>query len=222
MSPNAKYIPIGDERLFATYHGKAGQPAVLFLHGFQSSKNDRFRFSYDLAEKLSEHGISSLRIDFRGCGDSDGELNIENQVEDGLAALEWLAKEHGPLAIIGRSLGGAIAVKTAHDVKGVVLISPVFDLKQWKLPFSVEKDLQDLPMLQMHAGKDEVLGLEHYASYVRCALPKHQIHLIENADHTYSDEKIRKNLGLECQKWFINLFHGSTHSASKRATQVET
>ena len=222
MSPNVKpvLIPVGKERIFATYHGKAKQPAVLFLHGYQSSKNDRFRFSYDLAEKLSEHNISSLRIDFRGCGDSDGTLSFENQMEDGLAALNWLAQEHGPLAIIGRSLGGAIAVKLAaqYPVKTLVLLSPVFDLKEWNHPFTVEQELRDIPMLQMHAGKDEVLFRHHYESYKKLATPQHRIELIENGDHTFSDAEVRKNLGLESLQWFINVFYGSTHSAAKRKT----
>ena len=201
----------------------AKNPVVLFLHGYNSSKNDRFGFSEDLAETLSENGIASLRIDFRGCGESSGtlaEMTIPSQIEDALASLNFLSNKHSRFGIIGRSLGSGIAIKSAvqFPVDALVLISPIFDGRQWKeVPefqamshFSVEEDLKKLqavPILQMHAEKDEILSIEHLNSYRRVNTPLHRIKVIPNADHTYSDAESRKILGKESSVWFINAFY---------------
>lgn len=132
-------IPVGKDRISATFHRSKIEDqsrAVLFLHGFNSSKSDRFRFSFNLAQELSEVGIASLRIDFRGCGESDGnftDMSITSQVEDAIAGLKWLKERYEKIGIVGRSLGSGIALAAATQVKvdSLVLVSPVFDGFQW-------------------------------------------------------------------------------------------
>jgi uncharacterized protein len=64
-------------------------------------------------------GFSVLAIDYRGFGRSSDTLPSEALVaEDSLAAWQWLAHQQ-PQArrfIFGHSLGGAVAVRLAHDV----------------------------------------------------------------------------------------------------------
>ena len=52
-------------------------PAVLMLHGFASSKDEVGGMYQRLAAQLGEQGIASLRIDFRGWGESGG--GMENR-----------------------------------------------------------------------------------------------------------------------------------------------
>ena len=49
-------------------------PAVLICHGLAGHKTGQYRIYVILAEKLSEAGIASFRIDFRGSGDSEGKF----------------------------------------------------------------------------------------------------------------------------------------------------
>lgn len=103
-------------------------PAVLLLHGFTGSRNELPTDAVPegifarTAARLAEAGYASLRIDFRGSGESTSELSyadttFEGQVADALAALDYLAgsdKVAGDdLFIIGWSQGGLVATAAA-------------------------------------------------------------------------------------------------------------
>ncbi|MER6952127.1 alpha/beta fold hydrolase [Nonomuraea sp. NPDC000554] len=100
--------------IFVTPQGRAPFPAVVLLHGTMSQKDEVGGLFARLAVQLAEAGIASLRIDFRGCGDStepQTDMTITTEVADGTAALNWLRArpDIGPLALAGFSQGGLIA-----------------------------------------------------------------------------------------------------------------
>jgi pimeloyl-ACP methyl ester carboxylesterase len=97
-------------------------PAVLWLHGFFGHRGETHRLFVEGARRLAKLGIASLRFDFRGCGDSDGEFSdtaIATQVEDARQALAVLRAQPGidsdRLAVVGYSLGSAIASQLADE-----------------------------------------------------------------------------------------------------------
>lgn len=82
---------------------------------------------------MPEAGYSVLMLDYRGYGRSGGSASIEGALRDVDAALAWLAarpevRTHG-MAVLGQSLGGALAVHAvAHSphrglVRAVILDS---------------------------------------------------------------------------------------------------
>lgn len=104
----------------------APAPVVLMFHGFTGSRdelpvaNTQEGVFSRTARLLAEQGIASLRIDFRGSGESPGafaDTTFEGQVADGLAALDWLeanpAVDGQRLAVIGWSQGGLVATAVA-------------------------------------------------------------------------------------------------------------
>lgn len=130
-----------------TLPGDAGgnTPAVLMLHGFTGDRNEGPVFQPDFsftdtmysrtAQVLAENGFASLRIDFRGSGQSIDEMGFEEttfsgQVSDASAAIEWLDdhKKIGPIGVLGLSQGGLVGAITADihkEVRSLVLWSPV-------------------------------------------------------------------------------------------------
>lgn len=116
-------------------------PAVLMCHGLAGTKVGKQRMFVRLATQLAEAGIASFRFDFRGHGDSEGELQdvtLEGEVSDALKALDFLTRQPGidtsRMGILGRSLGGAIAIMAASRtrcIKRVALWSPLFDAEDW-------------------------------------------------------------------------------------------
>ena len=110
-----------EERIHAWWMPQAGQnaahaPALLYLHG---SRWNLTGSSFRIA-KWREMGFSVLAIDYRGFGQSSGELPTEaNTYEDTALAWDWLkAKmpDAGQRFIYGHSLGGAVAIDLASKL----------------------------------------------------------------------------------------------------------
>lgn len=87
-----------------------------------------------LASGLTERGIAVLRFDFTGLGSSEGDFantDFSSNVEDLVAAAEWLRREHrAPQLLVGHSLGGAAVVVAARrlpEVRAVVTIGAPSD-----------------------------------------------------------------------------------------------
>lgn len=95
-------------------------PAVLMLHGFASYKDEVGEMYKRLAAALAAHGIASLRLDFRGWGDSAGGMEnstVQGMVEDAAVGYAYLAAQPfvdpAQIGVIGFSLGGRIAIISA-------------------------------------------------------------------------------------------------------------
>ena len=92
--------------------------AIVVLHGFGSNKNGG---TAAVAAKLFEAlGYVTLRIDMRGCGESEGtrgKVICLEQVEDASSAVSYLATRgdviEERIAVMGFSFGAAVAVYTA-------------------------------------------------------------------------------------------------------------
>lgn len=128
---------------FETPEGRTSPPraTVLLLHGFTGNRNELEVAGTGegvferTARVLAENGYASLRIDFRGSGDSDGawpDTTLSRQIRDAVAAIDWLvdhyAVEPEHLAVLGWSQGGLVAahaVAQRRDVGTLLLWAPV-------------------------------------------------------------------------------------------------
>ncbi len=116
-------VPSDGLRLSAVVHtpgpaftGK--RPAVLILHGFGGHKDGpQQRWS---SNQFAEWGYVALRLDYRGCGDSEGKrgwvLPME-QVADTRNAMTYLASrpdvDASRILLVGTSYGASVAIWTA-------------------------------------------------------------------------------------------------------------
>ncbi|WP_420627905.1 alpha/beta hydrolase family protein [Candidatus Leptofilum sp.] len=119
---------------------EATNPAILLLHGFASHKDEVGNMFADLAIELAKQGIGSLRIDFRGWGESGGDMadtTVHRLLEDAQAASHYLLsrQEVDPsrVGILGFSLGAAVALLAAAEqptrFKTMALWSPARRLR---------------------------------------------------------------------------------------------
>lgn len=133
------------QKIFGIFHrpiSKGPHPTVLMCHGLAGHKTGRFRLYVHLAERLSKLGIASLRIDFRGSGDSEGHFSdatIGSEVSDAVLALNHLREspyvDPRRIGIFGRSVGGTVALITAQKagpVKSLAIWAPLYDGEQWE------------------------------------------------------------------------------------------
>ena len=133
------------EKIFGILHRPMHShhvPAVVICPGFAGNKCGKFRIFVTLAKELAKRGIAVLRFDYRGSGDSEGEfseITLEGKVIDTIKCLDFLANDpqidSSRLGLLGRSLGGAIAVLTARRyqvIKSLALWAPVFKSDPWR------------------------------------------------------------------------------------------
>lgn len=105
---------------------------ALFAHCFTCSMDSKAA-AY-ISRALAGAGFGVLRFDFTGLGSSDGDFantDFSSNVDDLVAAADWLRAEHGaPALLIGHSLGGAAVLAAAGqivDCKAVATIGAPFD-----------------------------------------------------------------------------------------------
>ena len=103
--------------------------AVVIAHGFTGHKDANF--IPELASHLQSQDFMVLRFDFSGNGESEGkfEEGTWTQFADDLhSAINFLRNiHHGPVAVIGFSMGGAVSIITYSKYKNfdkLVLIAP--------------------------------------------------------------------------------------------------
>lgn len=101
--------------------------AFVVIHGFGGSKDSTEHKRQ--ARIMCEWGYVALRIDMRGCGESEGirgRLIFEEQIRDAIAALEYLQDQDAvnPLCIglYGDSMGAAVSLQTAGTDERVAAV----------------------------------------------------------------------------------------------------
>lgn len=91
---------------------------ALFAHCFTCGKD--IVSASRIARGLAAQGIATLRFDFTGLGNSDGDFantNFSSNVDDLVAAADFLSEDYAaPDLLIGHSLGGAAVLGAAHRI----------------------------------------------------------------------------------------------------------
>jgi pimeloyl-ACP methyl ester carboxylesterase len=105
------------------------RPAFIVLHGFGGNKDGHGQAV--VAKQFSAWGYVTLRLDFRGCGESEGEhgrIICLDQVADTRNAISFMAGrpqvDPQRIALVGSSFGAAVAVFTGGaDARVAAVIS---------------------------------------------------------------------------------------------------
>jgi len=126
---------VGAQRVYGMLHvpdphspdGEApgsGWPSVVILHGFTGSRSGDHRLLPLLSRWLAPRGVASLRFDFRGSGESEGdfsEMTVAREVEDVEAAFAYLRGlpmlDPERIMLLGFSMGGLVAALAAERVR---------------------------------------------------------------------------------------------------------
>lgn len=105
---------------------------ILYAHGNAGNVTHRASIAADLRETLN---ASVLLFDYRGYGRSEGVPTMDGIVRDARAARDYLGTREGvspaEIVLMGRSLGGAVAVQLAAEdgARGLVLESTFSSLQ---------------------------------------------------------------------------------------------
>jgi len=175
---------------------------VLYAHGNAGNLSHRA----DILRRLHDDvGVSVLIFDYRGYGKSEGSPTEAGLLDDARAARAWLAERAGvapgDIVLLGRSLGGGVAVDLAarDGARGLVLESTFTslpDVAQTHYPwlpvkllmrnrFDSAAKIGDYhgPLLQSHGTADRIIPYTFgRALFERSNQPKQFIDL-SGADH---------------------------------------
>lgn len=149
--------------------------AVLFCHGNAGNISMRF----PTIELFNELNIPFLIFDYRGFGQSTGELSEQSTYDDAKRCYDFLVRERNfkpeNIIIFGRSLGGAVATELAKNEKcgGLILestfssakdagarIFPIFPIKiLLKYNFDSKNKIGQIncPLLVIHSPEDDII-----------------------------------------------------------------
>ena len=115
-------------------------PMVILMHGFGGSKDGRGGQKGMLeiiADKLEAQGIASIRFDFNGHGESEGEFwqhTVPNEIEDALKVYEYVRdlRYVSTVSVLGHSQGGVVASMVAGKLGAEIKAANVYSrYKDW-------------------------------------------------------------------------------------------
>ena len=138
-----------------------------------------------MERSMRELGLRTIRFNFRGAGDSEGEHDEGyGETDDLFAVTEWVRKSrpNDELWLGGFSFGAYISIRAAGNLKLGQLISiapPVdrFEFSQLLHP--------DCPWLVIQGDEDEVVSLEDVVCWVEKLEPPPDFLVMEQADHFF-------------------------------------
>lgn len=126
-------LPLDDANWLAFERLAGRAPTVVFLAGYRSDMTGT-KASF-LADVCARRGQAYVRFDYRGHGQSSGRFEdgtIGAWLDDALAILDRIA--HGPLLLVGSSMGGWLALLAARArtarIRGLLLVAPAPDFTE--------------------------------------------------------------------------------------------
>ena len=136
--------------------------------------------------ELHRAGFQTLRFNFRGVEESEGEHDGETGgVEDVAAAASWLrgVTEGIPLLLVGFSFGAMCVLRhTLNDkhVRGVVTIGLATDRYDYDEAASLAR-----PFAVVQGDQDELANLDRVKEIAAGANPQGELHVIEGTSHLF-------------------------------------
>ncbi len=223
-----------DLRLSAVLHlpPTDDPPVVIGSHGLYSNGDSPKQCA--LAERLNASGIAFLRLDHRGCGQSEGPFEVvttlDGRVRDLKAAVRALENRQGGrlrLGLFGSSFGGSTClaaaaalrpermVTQAAPIHSRSLITTARQKSSDPLPPLIESeafqfDLSDRlagvhDLLVIHGECDEVVPLEHGRRIFAAARDPKQLIVNPGGDHRVTHPEHQRTFVDACQNWFEHL-----------------
>jgi fermentation-respiration switch protein FrsA (DUF1100 family) len=193
---------------------------ILYCHGNAGSVAS---WSEAASELQTKHQCSVFLFDYRGYGKSGGLPTESGVLRDARAARRWLAERAGvqenDIVLLGRSLGGGVAVDLAASdgARGLILQSTFPSLPEvaachvpWMLPRWLMSERFDSinkikhyqgPLLQSHGDRDTLIPIELAKQLYEAAPGKKTFVKIPHGSHnTPPDEAYHQVL-----QYFLNV-----------------
>ena len=227
---DAGIVRIGASEDIAAYTvGDFRGYCLIFCHGNgETAVSERYWF-----EQLAKAGVSVICPDYRGYGLSEGVLSEQGCYTAAHAAYEWLVDvkrvSFKHIAVLGYSLGSAVAVELAATVSlaSLILQTPFLDGASlrtvWRQKFAIPRSDEPetsfptserlpsvrVPTLVIHGTADSVVPFEQgRAVFTRIASKTKRFVPVKGADHC----TFQYFLGEKYVPLLVDFIHGKVGS----------
>jgi len=143
------------------------------------------KVAHTLARAFIRSGFAALRFNFRGTEGSAGSYdNGVGELDDALAALDWLAQQYPkvPLWLGGFSFGAAIAVRAAVSttVSGLISVAPAI----YRFADGLEQQ-PECPWLVIQGDEDELVEVDETIAWFNSLAPGPELLVVPGAEHFF-------------------------------------
>lgn len=168
---------------------------ILYNHG----NNEDIGMNLHCLRRFRERGFSVLTYDYRGFGLSEGKSTEKNTYRDAQSAYDYLVKvKNVPpsrIIVMGRSLGGGVAVELAraNSVAGLIMQSTFISINRvvaggQVVPFDKYKSISRIgkvncPTLVIHGTADSLVKFWHGEKLYEAAKQPKAYLWVKGADH---------------------------------------
>lgn len=179
------------------------QPLVVMMHGSASNKDEVNNGYVDMANSLIKNGISSIRFDFIGTGDSKVNYlhyTITTATNDANKVIEYARNlTNNKIGLLGWSQGGSVALLVGENKEISTIVTwagalDLFDEKGYKASEKegfVEKTFEwRSPLKYSHQWYEEVKNLDFKKELEEVKVPVLAIAGLEDdvVNHKYADK----------------------------------
>lgn len=205
-------------------------PMVCIFHGFTGNKMEPHFIFVKLSRMLEANGIASVRFDFGGSGESDGdfvnmtlskELNDAKNILDYVKALDFV--DNNRIGIVGLSMGGAVASMLAgdrkEDIGSLCLWAPAGVMKELIIQGLGEEGLNTIETIGysdvggLFIGLDFVHDIMTLDIYKKAALYDKRVLILHgDKDPTVPITASQKYLEIYGAKATLNIISGAGHT----------
>ena len=203
-------------------------PVVIGSHGLFGTSASAKQVA--LAAACTAAGIGYLRFDHRGCGDSEGDFarvtTLPGRVQDLLDAAGEIEKRTDTgdaLGFFGSSLGGAVCISAAGDLKPAALVICAAPVRSGEIdparavpedgpaepphPSGLRFDLAGPAagvrnVLLFHGDADEVVPYRHAQEICAAAAEPKELVTLTGGDHRMTDAAHQALFVAETIGWF--------------------
>ena len=138
-----------------------------------------------LERSMRELGLRTVRFNFRGTGESEGEHDDGyGETDDLFTVAEWVrrTRPQDSLWLGGFSFGSYITLRAALnlDIGQLITIAPPTD----RYPFDCLHH-PDCPWLVVQGDEDDVVSIDSVRAWVNCVNPPPDLIVMKEADHFF-------------------------------------
>lgn len=220
--------------------GASGKvPIVCLFHGFTADRMESHFIFVKLSRILEAKGIASVRFDFAGSGESDGDfidMTISHELEEAHDILDYAKSldfvDTDKIGVLGLSMGGAVASMLAgtrkDDIHCLCLWAPAGNMGELVTRGHSEGDIDslrksgywDLGGLLLGAGfLDDVSSLDIYGK--AAAYNKNVLILHGDKDQTVPPSTSEKYLEIYETRAVLHIIPGSDHTFKGKEWEEE-